>query len=524
MNNNITLIPAKKITGNRISKEKNKPKLKVAAYCRVSTDTEEQLGSYETQVNHYKEYISKNEEWELAGIYADEGISGTNTRKRTGFNEMIDDCMNGLIDIVITKSISRFARNTLDCLKYVRQLKEKNIAVIFEKENINTLGASGELLLTIMASLAQQESQSMSQNIQLGYQFRFQNGQVFINANNFLGYDKDENGKLVINEEQAKIVRRIFKEFLEGSSFLQIGKGLERDGLKTVTGCERWCISSVSNILKNEKYAGDALLQKTITLDFMNKKRIKNDGSKTQYYVTDDHEAIIPRDIFNQVQEEIARRRSLMTNTTGPKSKHSSLYALSGICKCTFCGDTYKRIKVYCKESVNVVWRCRTRKEKGPEYCQSPTVQERDLHLAVVKSMNQVLKNSSEIKSQLITNIEQVIAKDNSAELEEINGRLHDKQLQIEKLLHQKKDYSDLLKEVDKLNEEKEKIESLFSENESLKRRIKQLETFIDDSKIEITEYDDQLVRRYIKEIKILGSKHFLILYKAGIEMDVTLD
>lgn len=524
MNNNITLIPAKKITGNRISKEKNKPKLKVAAYCRVSTDSEEQLGSYETQVNHYKEYISKNEEWELAGIYADEGISGTNTRKRTGFNEMIDDCMNGLIDLVITKSISRFARNTLDCLKYVRQLKEKNIAVIFEKENINTLGASGELLLTIMASLAQQESQSMSQNIQLGYQFRFQNGQVFVNTKNFLGYDKDENGKLVINEEQAKIVRRIFKEFLEGSSFMQIGKGLEKDGLKTVTGGEKWCISSVSNILKNEKYAGDALLQKTITLDFMNKKRIKNDGSKTQYYVTDDHEAIIPRDVFNEVQEEIARRKNLAAGTGGPKGKHSGIYALSGICTCAFCGDKYIRIKVYSTKKVNAVWRCKIRKTKGPEYCESPTVQESDLHLAIVKSLNQVLNNSSEIKSQLITNIEEIIAKDNSDELEEINEKLYDKQSQIAKLLHQRKDYSELLKEIDELNDEKDKIESVFSNNESLKRRINQLDSFIDSTPIEITEYDDKLVRRYIKEIKILGEKHFLILYKAGIETDVTLD
>lgn len=524
MNDKITLIPAKIIAGNRISKEKNKPKLKVAAYCRVSTDNEEQLGSYETQVNHYKDYINKNDEWEFAGIYADEGISGTNTKKRTGFNEMINDCMNGLIDIIITKSISRFARNTLDCLKYVRQLKEKNIAIIFEKENINTLGASGELLLTIMASLAQQESQSMSQNIQLGYQFRFQNGEVFVNTNNFLGYDKDENGKLVINEEQAKIVRRIFREFLDGASFAQIGKNLEKDGIETVTGCKTWCISSVSNILKNEKYAGDALLQKTITLDFMNKKRIKNDGSKTQYYVTDDHEAIIPREVFNEVQEEIARRRNISTKHTGARSKHSGLYALGGICTCTLCGDTYRRIKVYNTENSHAVWRCSTRKVKGPTYCQSPTVQERDLHRAVIKSLNQVLNNSSEIKAQLINNLEQVIAKDNSTELEKINAKLYDKQTQLAKLLHQRKDYSELLEEIDKLNEEKDKLSSIFSSNENFKRRIKQLVSFIDENKIEITEYDDRLVRRYIEEIKIIESKRFLIIYKAGFEKEVTLE
>ena len=207
MNENVTLIPARKRTGNRVSKEVDKPKLKVAAYCRVSTDSDEQAGSYEVQVEHYTDYISRNKEWELAGIYADDGISGTNTKKREGFNEMIDDCMEGKIDLVITKSISRFARNTLDCLKYVRQLRDKNIAIIFEKENINTLEASGELLLTIMASLAQQESQSLSQNVKLGLQFRYQNGQVQVNHNHFLGYTKDADGNLTTVVERTEIKR-----------------------------------------------------------------------------------------------------------------------------------------------------------------------------------------------------------------------------------------------------------------------------------------------------------------------------
>ena len=212
MRDNVTLIPARKRPGNRIAKQEEKPKFKVAAYCRVSTDSDEQAGSYETQVAHYTEYITKNPEWELAGIYADDGISGTNTKKREQFNVMIDDCMAGKIDRIITKSISRFARNTLDCLKYVRQLRDKNIDIYFEKENIHTLEASGELLLTIMASLAQQESASLSQNIKLGLQFRYQEGKVQVNHNHFLGYTKDENGKLIIDEEEAKIVRRIYRE------------------------------------------------------------------------------------------------------------------------------------------------------------------------------------------------------------------------------------------------------------------------------------------------------------------------
>nr|DAQ50432.1 MAG TPA: integrase [Caudoviricetes sp.] len=282
MNENVTLIPARRRAGNRISKEENKPKLKVAAYCRVSTDSDEQAGSYEMQVQHYTEYIGRNKEWQLAGIYTDDGISGTNTKKREGFNEMIDDCMAGKVDMIITKSISRFARNTIDCLKYVRQLREKNIAIIFEKENINTLEASGELLLTIMASLAQQESASLSQNVKLGLQFRYQEGKVLVNHEHFLGYTKDDDGNLIIDEGEAKIVRRIYREYLEGASLRDIAEGLERDKIKTGGKRYKWHFSTVKGILQNEKYIGDALLQKTITTDFIEKTRIKNDGTVPQ--------------------------------------------------------------------------------------------------------------------------------------------------------------------------------------------------------------------------------------------------
>ena len=273
----ITMIPAKRRIGSRVVQDEV-PKTRVAAYCRVSTDTDEQATSYEAQVEHYTEYIKKNPAWECAGIYADDGISGTNTKKREEFNRLIDDCMNGKVDMVVTKSISRFARNTLDCLNYIRKLKDKNIAVYFEKEGINTLDAKGEVMLTIMASLAQQESESLSQNVRLGLQYRYQQGKVLVNHNRFLGYDKDEEGNLIINKEEAEVVKRIFREYLEGQSFYGIGKGLEADGIKTAAGSSRWLNSSIKLILTNEKYMGDALLQKTITTDFLTKKRVANRG------------------------------------------------------------------------------------------------------------------------------------------------------------------------------------------------------------------------------------------------------
>ena len=274
----ITMIPAIKRVGNRARKEEA-PKLRVAAYCRVSTETDEQATSYEAQIEHYTEFIQKNPNWVLAGIFADDGISGTNTKKRDEFNRMIDECMSGNIDMIITKSISRFARNTLDCLKYIRLLKEKNIPVFFEKENINTMDSKGEVLLTIMASLAQQESQSLSQNIKLGLQYRYQQGQVQVNHTRFLGYTKDADGHLIIDPEQAEIVRRIYREYLEGSSMDKIAKGLEADGIFTGAGKTKWWTSTINKILRNEKYIGDALLQKTFTVDFLSKKRIKNNGT-----------------------------------------------------------------------------------------------------------------------------------------------------------------------------------------------------------------------------------------------------
>ena len=309
-NANVTVIPARYRAASQ-EQDEDKPKLRVAAYCCVSTDSEEQATSYEAQIEHYTEYIQKNPEWELAGIFADEGLSGTDTRKRGEFNRMIEECMAGKINMVITKSISRFARNTLDCLKYIRQLKDRNIPVFFEKENINTMDSKGEVLLTIMASLAQQESQSLSQNVKLGLQYRYQQGLVQVNHNRFLGYTKDEEGQLIIEPEGAEVVKRIYREYLEGASLAQIGKSLEADGILTAAGKSKWRPETLKKILQNEKYIGDALLQKTYTVDFLSKKRVKNNGIVPQYYVENSHEPIIPRDLYMQVQEEMVRRANL---------------------------------------------------------------------------------------------------------------------------------------------------------------------------------------------------------------------
>ena len=400
------------------------PKLRVAAYCRVSTDNDEQATSYEAQVEHYTEYIQKNPDWEFAGIYADDGISGTNTKKREEFNRMIDDCKAGNIDMIITKSISRFARNTLDCLKYIRQLKDMNIPVLFEKESINTMDAKGEVLITIMASLAQQESQSLSQNVKMSLQYRYQQGKVQINHNRFLGYTKDADGNLVIDPEQAETVKRIYREYLEGLSMDKIAAGLERDGILTGAGGKKWHTSTINKILRNEKYIGDALLQKTYTTDFLNKTRVKNNGLVPQYYVEGDHEAIIPKDIYLQVQEELVRRRVVKTSANGKKRSYSCNHCFSQIVICGECGEMFRRLHWNNQGVKSIVWRCISKLESTGLECHARTINELVLQDAVVKAINQMLGDKSNYQAQLQLNIAAVIRASQATAIDSIDEKL----------------------------------------------------------------------------------------------------
>ena len=358
---------------------------RVAAYCRVSTDSEEQESSYEAQVRHYTEYIQGNPAWELAGIYADEGISGTDTKKRDEFNRMMDACMAGEIDLVITKSISRFARNTVDCLRSIRQLKTQQVAVYFEKENINTLDAKGEVLITIMASLAQQESQSISQNVKMGIHYQYQQGKVRLNHSCFLGYTKDTAGNLVIVPEEAETVRRIFHEFLAGKSTRKIALDLTRDGIPTATGRSKWHDSTIRSMLRNEKYMGDALLQKGFTIDYLTKKKVRNLGELPQYYVENNHEPIISREAFQQAQGELLRREHLYS-ASGMREIHSCKYALSGRMICCRCGSSYRRMRSKIA-SQNTIWRCKMHLQ-SKNSCRGRSVSEKEVHAAILHALN----------------------------------------------------------------------------------------------------------------------------------------
>ena len=368
----------------------------MAAYCRVSTDHEDQTHSFEAQVDYYTKYIEERDQYELADIYADEGISGTSTKKREDFKRLIADCRAGKVDIVITKSISRFARNTKDCLDYMRELRSLGIPIIFEKENINTMEAGGELLFTILSSLAQDESRNISENSKWGIRSKFKNGQMHLNTYKFLGYDKDKDGKLVINKEQAKTVRRIYKEFLEGRHPQEIAKTLEAEGVPGCLGQTKWYPSTVLGILKNEKHKGDALLQKTYTSDFLTKKQVKNHGEIQQVYIEDDHEGIVDKDTWEAVQEELARREEFM------KAHGLKMYAQGAdpnpfTCR-VFCGECGKSYGRHTWSSRGVCqWQCKGHRVNGMLTCTNAFVDNADLEKAFVSAYNKLMSDNTKV-------------------------------------------------------------------------------------------------------------------------------
>ena len=393
MARSITVIPAR--TEDQTVENEQVRRKRVAAYCRVSTDQEMQLNSFEAQTRFYHEKISANPEYELAGIYADEGISGTSTKKREQFNKMIAACKASKIDMIITKSISRFARNTLDCLKYVRLLKELGIAVMFEKEGINTLDSTGETLLTILSSLAQEESLSLSLNSTWGVRRRFEQGKVTINEKKFLGYDKDEQGNLIINKKQAAIVKRIYKDFLDGKGTGHITRELEQEKVKNCNGATKWYESTIKSILQNEKYKGDALLQKSYTIDFLSKKRAKNNGEVPQYYVEESHPAIIDSEMWEAVQLEMQRRKTFCEEHN-IKNLDTRMPFLGKII-CDECGAAYSR-KTWMKPDGNKrkVWMCSSRyKVNGVKGCESKHVDEEVLKKAFIEVFNALVENKS---------------------------------------------------------------------------------------------------------------------------------
>lgn len=531
----VSMIPAKPQYDRSI--KLSEKKLRVAAYCRVSTELEEQESSYEAQVEYYTRKIQETENWKLAGIYADDGKSATNTKKRDDFKAMIKDAEGGKIDMILTKSVSRFARNTVDSLLTIRKLKEKNVAVIFEKEGVNTLDGTGEILITILSSLAQEESRNISENTRWGVARRFENGKMIVNHNKFMGYTKNENGDLVIVQEEAEIVRLIFRLYLEGYSAKKISQYLEENGMKTATGQDKWYDSVIFKMLRNEKYMGDALLQKTYTIDFMTKKKVINKGIVPQYYVEDDHEPIIPKELFYRVQEELARRASMnksaVTRKKNQKSKFSSEYALTGLLLCGDCGQEYRRVTWSRNGKKKIVWRCSNRLTNGTKNCKkSETLEEGALNRAVMEAINRITCNDGDFVGAFRQNVIRVIGSySGEQEPDEYDEKIKEKEEEMVALIAENarvgsytdefdERYRRIAEESTTLKEEQIEARRKKKLAASYEQRLKDMDSFLEKQTCQIPEFDNDLVRRLIASIKVVSAEKLIIQFQSGIVME----
>ena len=497
-------------------------KKRVAAYARVSTDSEEQLSSYAAQVSYYTDFIKNNENWDYVNVYTDEGISATNTKHRDGFNKMIADALAGRIDLIITKSVSRFARNTVDTLTTVRKLKEKGVEVYFEKENIYTMDSKGELLITIMSSLAQEESRSISENVTWGQRKRFADGKINIPYKNFLGYEKGEDGLPKIVEKEAEIIRLIYRIFLEGKTPSFIANTLTAQGIPTPAKKTVWQPSTVLSILKNEKYKGDAVLQKTFTVDFLTKKKKINEGEVQQYYIENSHPAIIPHETYDLVQIELERRKGAHKSTAG-------IFAGKLICgdcesfygsKVWHSNDKYRRVIMQCNG-----------KFKNTKQCRTPNLEEEQLKHIFVDVFNSSLNNRDAILGSL-----NAIA-DELTDTTVLDAEIEKQRIDLQSAGIVLKDCVDENRHRALNQDEYEKRYQHFADKyESISKKISELESTktmrtakrqkilaaiqtLNENNTAITEFDESLFHSLVETITVKSDKELVFKFRDGSEI-----
>ena len=532
----VRVIPATKTQGAIHSTHDGKKR--VAAYCRVSTDSEEQLNSYEAQKSYYTQKIEESSDWEMAEIYADEGISGTSMKKRTEFKKMITACKRGHIDLIITKSLSRFARNTVDCLETVRLLKANGIGVYFEKENINTLTESSEFLITLFSGFAQAESESLSKNIAWGKQKSAEAGKVDFQYKKMLGYRKGVDGQPEIVPEEAEIIRRIYRRYLAGCSLGQIKQELEQDNIPTAQKVERWSSAVIHNILTNEKYMGDALLQKTYITDCITKKVKKNMGERPMYYVENNHPAIIPRETFDQVQKEMTRRSSkrkvLQKSGKTELGKYSGKYALTELLVCGECGSPYKRVTWARNGKQRIMWRCVSRLEFGTKYCHnSPTLDESRLHNAILAAMNEYAAIRQEVCPDVLAMVEEA-----KRAMSQAGAMLLELKKRMDAVSQEQSDVLDRLLANMADAELNARMKALTDEKEALKVQIlkvqqkevsmaeqaakrQQMWDSLKECSAGYTEFDDEFVRQIIRKITVEDAETIHVHFR---DSDVVLE
>lgn len=514
---------------------------RVAAYCRVSTKQEEQLNSYETQVRYYTDRINREPGWKLAGIYADKGITGTSMKKRDEFNKLIRQCKRGKVDMIIVKSISRFARNTLDCLKITRMLRELKVDVYFEEQNLHSIDPSSEFYISIYGSVAQSESENISHNVAWGKARSAKDGNVFFAYKSFLGYRRGADGKPEIDPEQATTVRRIYDRFLAGDSLQQIANGLTADGIPTPMGRTVWQASVVQSILSNEKYKGDALLGKTYVEDCISKKVRVNAGERPQYYVENNHPAIIDAATFARVQEELARRASKrkvkQTGTTTEQGKYCGKYALTELLICGECGTPYRRCTWTVGGKKRIVWRCINRLDYGKKYCHhSPTMEEAPLKNAI---MDAVLR-TAQIDPNVLQTLKQHIqlglgagaGEDKSVEIQiriaqidrEFKNLLNSVTAENQQELLTDPRITDLMMEKRQLENELAEYAAAEQHRQSTASRLDNIFTILDGMKNHPLTYDDAVIRQILQCVIAESKEKIKVVFIGGMEVEAEVE
>lgn len=503
-------------------------KRRVAAYARVSTEQEEQANSYEAQVDYYKSFIQSRPEWDLVGIYTDKGISGTNLKHRDGFNKMIEDARTGLIDLIVTKSVSRFARNTLDTISLTRELKAKGVEIFFEEQNVYTFDSNGELMLTILASMAQEESRNISENVKWGKKKKAVDGYSQVGYSTFLGYDKHDDAKigLKVNEEQAAVVRFIYREFLRGRSVNTICRMLEGQGIKTPGHKEKWRATTVTSILRNEKYKGDCEMQKTYVKNFLDHVAVKNNGELEKIYVEDHHEPIVSKDQWMMVQLEFERRGTLAQG-------YNSCNEFSCKLICGDCGSYYGAKVLHSNSKYrSVKYRC-NRKYGNEHVCQTPFVTEEDVKSKFILAYNEFIGN----RDQLIGDCEEMIqVLDNTSDLEAklaaLNQKAEDIIVLVKNLIDQNStealDQDEFQRKYDSYDEEHrriiDEIEAVGLEIEKKNAQAKYLQAFVNDlsSRPNVLEAYDEDVWSYLVDKAIVNrDRSITFLFRNGKEIKI---
>ncbi len=518
-----------------VNKENKYKQLRVAAYCRVSTDSDEQLDSYEAQLAYYTDAIAKKPEWSFAGIYADEGITGTMATKRPRFLKMIQDCEKGKIDYILTKSVARFARNTVDSLKYVRQLKAMGIGVYFEEQALDSLKADNEMFLGLYSVMAQAESENISANVRWGIQQRMKSG-TFAFRYNILGYRKGENGEPEIVPDEAEVVRKIFAMYLDGCSLDQIKEYLEEKRICTKKGKSVWSKQIIQGMLCNERFAGDMLLQKTYTENCINKKVKKNRGEMAKYLITNNHPAIISKEIFKMVQAEIARRSSKRkTSDRGitELGKYSGKFALTDILVCGECGSPYRRKTWVVKGEKKRVWRCLNRVEHGTTYCKkSVSLDEDKLHEAICRGLRETFEYREDVATLILSGLSYAITgDDNILDAYVIEQKMKELQQDMDDMILmciRTDGQTDRLElEIGKISEQlcavREQLDiskKQMAKSERVNKEIENVKIFLKNVDINFSEYNEVVVRKLVECIRVMLEGKIVIVLKGGTTID----